>query len=160
VEIMNDLQVMLGSLAKGESVYGRAASADAGTVAENVYRLVLDVQDAWARYAVEGSQGPTGPVDIADALKVVTADQAVEIMTYLSAGNIVFPGQARRDRAHARRAAQRVVKLLGREATWWTNVELSDGVRAWTPVTRHTFDGVIAGAGLEAIVVLLQVGED
>ncbi|MFJ9469279.1 hypothetical protein [Streptomyces caniferus] len=32
--------------------------------------------------------------------------------------------------------------------------------RAWNPVTRHTFDGVVAGRGGGFVVSLLQVGED
>ncbi|MCD0482142.1 hypothetical protein LO771_06850 [Streptacidiphilus sp. ASG 303] len=160
MNFVDELEVMLSSLSKEQGVFGRAARADAGTVAEHVYRLVLDAQDAWAGCAVKGSQGPTGPDDIADALEAVSATQAVKVMTYLSANDLVFPDSGPRDRAHARRAAERVVRLLGHDATWWTNMELSAGVRAWTPVTRYTFDGVIAGVGPEAVVVLLQVGED
>ncbi|MFI6250237.1 hypothetical protein [Streptomyces sp. NPDC051016] len=81
-------------------------------------------------------------------------------MTYLSAGDLVFPGQLRRDREHAHRAAQRVVKLLGWDSTWWTNIELSDAGHKWNPVSRFTFDGVVAGTGNGFVVALLQVGED
>ncbi|MYZ11051.1 hypothetical protein GT028_27370 [Streptomyces sp. SID2999] len=46
------------------------------------------------------------------------------------------------------------------KADWYTNITgLSHG-RSWDPVTRHTFDGVVAGAGNGITVVLLQVGED
>jgi hypothetical protein len=47
VEIMADLRVMLGSLAREDGVFGRVAAADTGTVEEHVYRLVLDAHEAW-----------------------------------------------------------------------------------------------------------------
>lgn len=39
------------------------------------------------------------------------------------------------------------VTLLVWSAAWWTNIEPSDAGRQWNPVTRHTFDGVVAGVG-------------
>jgi hypothetical protein len=36
--------------------------------------------------------------------------------------------------------------------TWAFRIELSESVRAWTPVTRQTFDGVIAGVGNGTVV--------
>ncbi|MFJ9345024.1 hypothetical protein [Streptomyces sp. NPDC101237] len=125
-----------------------------------MYSLVLDAQEAWAPYAIEGSRGPARPADIADALTAVDREEAGTVMTYLSAGDLVFPGRLRRDREHAHRAAERVVKLLGRDSTWWTNIELSDAGRGWNPVSRFTFDGVVAGTGNGFVVALLQVGED
>ncbi|URN13064.1 hypothetical protein LUW77_20365 [Streptomyces radiopugnans] len=160
MEIMADLRVMLGSLAREDGVFGRVAAADTGTVEEHVYRLVLDAHEAWADYAVKDARGPTGPADIRGALEAIDAEQATDVMTYLSAGDLVFPGRMRRDREHAHRAARRVVKLLGYEATWSTNIELSDAGYGWNPVTRHSFDGVVAGVGNGVVVALLQVGED
>ncbi|KES07577.1 hypothetical protein BU52_08915 [Streptomyces toyocaensis] len=110
---------------------------------------------------MEGAVGPDTPVEIDDALLQIDAERAAELLTYLATYDLVFPGPARRDRAHARRAAERVVRLLGYEAAWYTNIiDLSPGARAWNPITRHTFDGVVAGTGAAFTVVLLQVGED
>lgn len=121
-----DLRVMLESLAKEDSVFGLVKSGDGGSVEEQVYGLVLNAQKAWAPYAIEGSRGPTRPADIADALTVIDREEAGTVMTLLSAGDLVFPGRLRRDREHAHRAAQRVVKMLGWDSTWWTNIALSD----------------------------------
>lgn len=54
-----------------------------------------------------------------------------------------------------------MVELLGYGSAWHANIsDLSEQVRAWNSVTRHTFDGVVAGTGCGFTVVLLQVGED
>lgn len=110
---------------------------------------------------MEGAVGPDTPVEIDDALVLIDAERAVELLTYLAADDLVFPSSERRDRTHARGAAERVVRLLGYEVAWYTNItDLSPRARAWNPVTRHTFDGVVAGADEQFTVVLLQVGED
>lgn len=155
-----DLRVMLESLAKEDGVFGRVETEDAGSVEEHVYGLVLVAQRAWAPYAIEGSRGPTRPADISDALTTIDREEVATVMTYLFAGDLVFPGRMRRDREHAHRAAQRVVKLLGRDSTWWTNIELSGAGHGWNPVSRFSFDGVVAGTGNGFVVALLQVGED
>ncbi|MEU8710990.1 hypothetical protein [Streptomyces sp. NPDC048663] len=160
METAADLQMMLGSLAKEDGVFGRVESEDAGSVEEHVYGLVLDAQEAWAPYAIDGSRGPSRPADVAGALTAIDREEAETVITHLSAADLVFPGRLRRDREHARRAAERVVKLLGRDSTWWTNIELSDAGHGWNPVSRFTFDGVIAGTGNGFVVALLQVGED
>ncbi|MGV9547679.1 hypothetical protein [Streptomyces ardesiacus] len=99
--------------------------------------------------------------EIDQALSLTDRGQAVQLMAYLAAEDVVFPGLPRRDQAHAHRTAERVAQLLGRRSVWHTNIDgLSPGVRGWSPVTRHTFDGVVAGTGEGFTVVLLQVGED
>ncbi|MER6352932.1 hypothetical protein ABT186_14055 [Streptomyces sp. NPDC001634] len=132
-----------------------------GSVPELVRQVAAEAEQAWKHYAVEGAVGPDTPVEIEDALSQIDAERAVDLLTYLAAYDLVFPDSGRRDRTHAHRAAERVVRLLGYEAVWYTNIsDLSPRVRAWNPVTRHTFDGVVAGTGDHFTVVLLQVGED
>ncbi|MFB7930827.1 hypothetical protein ACFC4C_17145 [Streptomyces sp. NPDC056039] len=161
MEITAALRPMLGSLAKADGVFGCVGRADAGTVEEHVYDLVLEAQEAWASHAVAGAQGPTSPAEVGEVLKKTTEEQAMALMTCLSAEDLVFPGRMRRDPEHARRAVERVVRLLGWGAVWWTNIEPFDGGgHAWSPVSRHTFDGVVAGVGNGAVVALLQVGDD
>lgn len=58
---MADMRVLLEPLAKEDGVFSRVASGDAGSVEEHVYGLVLEAQEAWAHYGVEGSQGPAAP---------------------------------------------------------------------------------------------------
>ncbi|MDT0388238.1 hypothetical protein [Streptomyces sp. DSM 41921] len=160
METTEALRLMLGSLAKEDGVFGRVARADARPVEEHVHDLVLEAQEAWASSAVAGAQGPASPSEVGAALRRIPGDRAVAVTAYLSAGDLVFPGRMRRDAAHARRAAERVARLLGWNTAWWTNIEPSDTGHRWTPVTRHTFDGVVAGVGDEAVFVLLQVGDD
>ncbi|MFF3518750.1 hypothetical protein [Streptomyces sp. NPDC002573] len=53
------------------------------------------------------------------------------------------------------------MSLLGYQSAWYTNIsDLSPRARGWDPVTRHTFDGVVAGIGNGFALTLLQVGED
>jgi hypothetical protein len=160
VDIEAELSRLLGSLAREDGVFSRVASMGEGSVAEQVRQLAVKAERVWG-YAMPGASGPDSPAEVAGALSEIDRERAVDLMTYLSADDLVFPGRSHRDRAHAHRAADRVVKLLGYESTWCTNIgDLSAGVRAWMPVTRHTFDGVVAGQGSGFVVVLLQVGED
>ncbi|MEQ8147376.1 hypothetical protein [Streptomyces sp. OP7] len=132
-----------------------------GSLPELVRQVAAEAEEAWKQYAVEGAAGPDTPVEIDDALREIDAESAAEHLTYLATYDLVSLGSGRRDRAHARRAAERVVRLLGYEAAWYTNIiDLSPGTRAWNPVTRHTFDGVVAGTAGSFTVLLLQVGED
>ncbi|MGM0361512.1 hypothetical protein ACNFRX_16065 [Streptomyces griseoaurantiacus] len=160
METAADLRMMLESLAEEDGVFGLVESGGSGSAEEYVYGLVFDAQEAWAPYAIEGSRGPSRPADIAGALTAIDRDEAASVMAHLSAGDLVFPGRLRRDREHAHRAAQRVVKLLGWDSRWWTNIELSDAGNGWNPVSRFTFDGVVVGTGNGFAVALLQVGED
>jgi hypothetical protein len=92
----------------------------------------------------------------------VAADLARDLIVHLSADDLVFPGYQHRDRDHARRTAQRIVDLLGPGTKWCTNLDVSvPDSPSWDPVTRHTFDGVVAGFGSDGtFIVLLHVGED
>jgi hypothetical protein len=161
VDVVLELRILLRSLAREEGVFCRIASSDEGSAAEQVRALAVEAERAWQRFAIPVATGPDSAAEVAAALSVVGSERAVDLMTYLSADDLVFPGTPRRDRVHVRRAADRVVKLLGHQSTWHTNInDLTADVRAWTPVTRHTFDGVVTGAGSGLVVVLLQVGED
>lgn len=161
VDVAAELRALTGSLSREDGVFGRLVDQAGGSVSGLVRQVAAEAEEAWKQYAVQGAVGPDTPVEIDDALLQIDAERAAELLTYLATYDLVFPGSGRRDRAHAWRAAERVVCLLGYEATWYTNIiDLSPGARAWNPVTRHTFDGVVAGAGGSFTVALLQVGED
>ncbi|MEU0738135.1 hypothetical protein [Streptomyces sp. NPDC006134] len=132
-----------------------------GSVPEVVRQVAIKAEEVWKDYAVEGVVGPVTPTEVEGALTQIDGERAVELLTCLATDDLVFPGTRRRDRTHAHRAAERIVRLLGYQSVWYTNINgLSPRERAWTPVTRHTFDGVVAGTGGSFTVVLLQVGED
>ncbi|RFU39533.1 hypothetical protein DZF91_21820 [Actinomadura logoneensis] len=73
-------------------------------------------------------------------------------------------------REAARSRLGRVLKLLGPEARWWSNVAFDDpgewrSLRrprcySWRPVTGHTFDHVLIGAGAGAQVTVLAFADD
>ncbi|MCL6668419.1 hypothetical protein [Streptomyces panaciradicis] len=161
VDVAAELHALIGSLSREEGVFGGVVDQAGGSVAEAVHQVVTKAEDVWKDYAVEGAVGPDTPAEVEDALSQIDGERAVELLAYLATDDLVFPGTRRRDRAHAHRAAERVVRLLGQQSVWYTNInDLSPRARAWDRVTRHTFDGVVAGTGGSYTVVLLQVGED
>jgi hypothetical protein len=161
VDVASELRALIGSLSREEGVFGRVVDKAGGSVPELVHQVATDAERAWQKYAVKGAVGPDTPAEVEHALSQIDGERAVEYLTYLAADDLVLPGAERRDRTHARRAAERVVRLLGYESVWYTNIsDLSPCARGWNPVTRHTFDGVVAGTGVRFNVVLLQVGED
>ncbi|MET8099310.1 hypothetical protein ABZV29_23015 [Streptomyces sp. NPDC005236] len=156
-----ELRGLLASLTREEGVFGRVSPEAEGSAAEQIRGLAVEAERDWERYALPGAIDPDSSAEVNGALVEVDPKCATDLMAYLAVDDLVFPGSPRRDRAHARRAAARVVELLGYESAWHANIsDLSEQVRAWSSVTRHTFDGVVVGTGNGFTVVLLQVGED
>ncbi|MFI5813792.1 hypothetical protein ACIA7S_22875 [Streptomyces sp. NPDC051643] len=156
-----ELRGLLASLAREEGVFGRVSPEAEGPVDEQIRSLVIEAERDWERCAAPEAIGPNSRAEVNEALIEIDPKCATDLMTYLAADDLVFPGSPRRDRAHARRAAARVVELLGYGSAWHTNIsDLSEQICTWSSVTRHTFDGVVAGTGSGFTVVPLQVGED
>ncbi|MFE1765064.1 hypothetical protein ACFW81_12710 [Streptomyces angustmyceticus] len=155
------LEALVSSLASEETVYSRWCWSSGADLANQVHDLTKTAEAGWAHEAVRGATGPTTIKEIEMALHPVTRDTAAELLVDLSIDSVVFPGHSRRDLAQARRAATKTMAILGPGAEWFSNIDgpWANG-RAWNPVTRHTFDGVVAGRGNGFVVVLLQVGED
>ncbi|WP_371583858.1 hypothetical protein [Streptomyces sp. NBC_01314] len=160
MEILEGIAPLLGSLAASTHVYARWGAMSEATIAEQVFDLVVVAQADWAHQAVAGAVGPVSAREIEAALEPVETARAIELMTNLSAFDLVYSRRLLRDRDHAERAAARVAKLLGRGASWVTNTEAMGNGRAWTPVTRHGIDVVVAGTCAEFFVILLAVGDD
>ncbi|MGY0062193.1 hypothetical protein ACWY4P_37610 [Streptomyces sp. LZ34] len=157
-----DIAWELGGLlgAREDGAFGLVGSEADGSVAEQVRKLAGEAERAWEQYLVPGAIGPSSPTEVAERLAEIDGERAAELMTYLAVENVVFPGQPRPDGAHTRGKVERVRQLLGDGASWYTNVkDISPGSREWMPVTRYTYDGVVAGTGNGLVVVLLQVGE-
>ncbi|MET9535546.1 hypothetical protein ABZY02_34190 [Streptomyces sp. NPDC006649] len=53
-----------------------------------------------------------------------------------------------------------MAKLPGPGTSWVTNMEGMDNGRAWTPVTRHGIDVVVAGTNSEQFAIVLALGDD
>ena len=164
MEILDEIAPLLGSLAASSHVYSRCGTVSDTTIAEQVFGLVMIAQDDWADRAVAGAVGPASAREIEAALEPVDAAGAIELMTDLSAFDLVHSRILLRDRDHAKRAAARVAKLLGPGTSWVTNMEgmgmgMGNG-RGWTPVTRHGIDAVVAGSNGDQFAVLLALGDD
>ncbi|MFI6686825.1 hypothetical protein [Streptomyces sp. NPDC050485] len=160
MEILEQLAPLLGSLATSSHVYAKWGAISEATVAEQVFALVMVAQADWAHQAIAGAVGPVSGREIEAALEPVDMVGTIELMTTLSAFDLVYPRHLLRDRDHAERAATRVAKLLGPGASWVTNTESIGDGRAWTPVTRHGIDVVVAGSTAEHFVILLALGDD
>jgi hypothetical protein len=155
------LEALLNSLASEESVYSCWCWSNGSDLAHHVHDLTKVAEVDWAHEAVKGATGPTTVREVEAALRPITRDAAIELMINLSADSLVFPGQPRRDRAHVKQTAAKAVSILGPGSEWFSNIDGSwENGRTWNPVTRHTFDGVVAGRGGGFVVVLLQIGED
>ncbi|WP_328754588.1 hypothetical protein OHA28_19320 [Streptomyces sp. NBC_00269] len=158
---MTQLRRLMGSLSRESGVFGHVAAGNDASVPDLVRAVAAKAEGSWKDLAAAGAVGPDTPEEVEQALSQVSSESAVDLLTYLATENLVFPGTSRRDRAHVHRMAEKVVGLLGYRSDWYTNIsDLSPRTRAWEPVTRHTFDGVVAGTGNGFTVVLLQVGED
>jgi hypothetical protein len=155
------LKTLVSSLARGRNVYARRRRSPGADLAHHVHELAKAAEADRARGAERTATATATLQEIEAALHPVTRDTATELMVNLSADSLVFPGNPQRDIAHARQAATKAISMLGPGSEWFSNIDgpWRNG-RAWNPVTRHTFDGVIAGRGAGFVVVLLQVGED
>ncbi|WP_104630316.1 hypothetical protein [Streptomyces sp. MH60] len=155
------LAALLKSLAGQESVYSSWSWSSGADLASHVHALAKAAEADCADEVAKGATGPTTVEEIEAALHSVPQDSAVELMANLSAASLVFPGHARRDHAHAMRAAVKTASILEPGAEWFSNIDGPwENGRSWEPVTSHTFDGVVAGRGGGFVVALLQVGED
>ncbi|MFJ1939056.1 hypothetical protein ACIOGZ_41190 [Kitasatospora sp. NPDC088160] len=160
MEILEEVAPLLSSLATPSHVYAKWGAISEATIAEQVLGLAVVAQADWAHQAVAGAAGPTSALEVESALEPVDEAGAIELMTNLSAFDLVYSRHPLRDRDHAKRAATRVAKLLGRDTIWVTNMEATGDGRAWTPVTRHGIDVVVAGVTAEFFVILLGLGDD
>ncbi|MFF4060933.1 hypothetical protein ACFYZ8_37395 [Streptomyces sp. NPDC001668] len=161
---MNDadlLDELISSLAQDEWVYARWCRSSGADLAHHVHDLAKAAEADWAHEAAKGATGPTGTGEIESALHPVPRDTATELLVGLSNDSLVFSGHPRRDRTRVRQTAAKAISILGPGSEWFSNLDGSwPNTGAWNPVTRHTFDGVVAGRGRGFVVVLLQVGED
>lgn len=156
------IDALVASLCTAPHVFGRAGRTEDSDVASQIYPVVLTAQEAWEHEADPRAKGPQSASDIAEALETVAEAVAIELLVDLSVHDLVFLGHILHDAEHALRAVRRLVSLLGHGTTWWTSIELpEERSRGWRPVTKNTFDGVVAGVATDGtFVILLQVGED
>ncbi|GHE96143.1 hypothetical protein GCM10017786_30860 [Amycolatopsis deserti] len=155
-----EVESLIGSLTS-ELVFARTGRLGAGGVAAEVYELALRAQRALEREADLSIPGPQSPADVAPALFAVDPATGLDLMLELAAEDLAFQTELCADREAARAAVEHMAVLLGGDALWWTNTTRGGSGRSWTPVTRHTFDGVVAVVATGGMfAALLQVAED
>ncbi|SOD63575.1 hypothetical protein SAMN06297387_111124 [Streptomyces zhaozhouensis] len=155
------LRALPGSLAREDGTFARVVDGPERPVPAVSRQLAAEAERARAHHASRGASGPDTPGEVAAVLRPIDAARAVDLLTALAANNLLHPARDRRDRAHARAAAEHAGGLLGQGSAWHTHLATDwPRVRGRNPVTRHTVDGLAAGTGSHFTVALLQVAVD
>jgi hypothetical protein len=137
---------LAGEVGDGE-LLAWAGAGDAVAVAAEVFQVVTDA-------GLLAEADPRHPVSIpadGDALmsRMWEVDElaAVELLTSLCESTRSNRPRRRRLRRGYRDDQEdiftEIAGLLGPAGRWWTNTDLT----RWNPITQHTFDAVIVGAG-------------
>ncbi len=155
LDSMRDLLAGLGSALGSGDLLGWASAGDIAAVPDEVFRVVRE-----AGLLGEGDflQPITVPAD-ADALMSllweIDEPVAIGLLTSLAGSN--RPSHVSHRRLRRRYADEpadifaELARLTGPAARWWTNTDLT----RWNPITQHTFDAIVAGAGNGIIVTLI-----
>ncbi|MFF5503383.1 hypothetical protein [Streptomyces roseolus] len=160
--VLPALRASMAELATPARVYvaaGRFTGADpdlpelAAEVRAVLARMAAD--EAWARF-LPGYVPPPVP-ELCAALEPLETDEAAPFLARLAAVDLYWPTHRHLPADVAERAADRVVSLLGPDASWWTNHDEAAG--AVTGVTPF-FDSLLAGTDGEHFAVALQVADD
>lgn len=88
--------------------------------------------------------------------------KATGVLVWLMSTTMVYGERGRYEEVKARDVAKALARLLGPGTRWWTNVSswTFTPARAWNPVTQHTMDAVVVGAGGGVIVTVLAFDDD
>ncbi|MFJ7065971.1 hypothetical protein [Streptomyces sp. NPDC101115] len=115
----------------------------------------IAADEAWRRF-LPGYAPPRTP-EICAALEPVETHAAASFLAHVAAVDLVWPSHRHLDVGTAERAADRVVSLLGTDASWWTNHDAACGaVNGLTPL----FDSLLAGTDGEHFALALQIADD
>jgi hypothetical protein len=138
-------------------------------VPHEVFRVVSEaglLEDGYSgrpqdrRRAWRDSQRPVILPADADALMSlmweVDEQAAIELLTSLAlsaqSNRAGQRGWRRRHQTQPEDILQELVELAGPGLRWWTNTDLT----RWNPITQHTFDAVVVGAGNGVILTLIS----
>ncbi|MFF3209145.1 hypothetical protein ACFYYB_00655 [Streptomyces sp. NPDC002886] len=111
--------------------------------------------EAWRRF-LPGYAPPSVP-EICAALEPVETHGAAAFLAGIAAVDLLWPDHLHLPVEAAARAAERVVSLLGPEASWWTNHDAGCGaVNGLTPL----LDSLLAGTDGEHFALALQIADD
>lgn len=133
-----------------------AEHGDPGTVPAAVFHHIQDagLLDPWSPPAPVDVPG--GPAELMTRLDSLDPDAALQSLITLATRPLAYRTHGRYDEAKATEVFTTLRRLLGHDTHWWANTDLI----SWNPVTRHTMDAVVVGAGGGVIVTMLVFDED
>jgi hypothetical protein len=152
LDTLRDLCAGLGgSLANGD-VLAWAGAGDLAAVPDAVFRVISDA-------GLLGDGYPLGTVSMpADGDALMERLWEIDETTALGLLASLAGSKPQRRQHHFRQrypdpedVFTEVAGLIGPETRWWTNTDLSQ----WNPITQHTFDAVVVGAGNGIIVTVV-----
>lgn len=157
-----ELEAGMVALATPMRVYvatGRFAEVDPDLpeLAARIRMLLAEVavEEAWRRF-LPGCV-PLSVPELCAALEPVEAHEAAAFLVRVATVDLVWPDHRHLPVEAAERAADRVVSLLGPEASWWTNHDAGCGaVNGLTPL----FDSLLAGTDGTHFALALQIADD
>jgi len=103
-----------------------------------------------------GIDAPQDAADLMTRLWEIDRPAAVDTLAGLASVSMAYRMRGRYPESEARQVFGTLASLLGHRARWWA----STGPMGSNPVTRHTFDAVVAGAGAGVIATVLAFDED
>ena len=162
VGVLTELEAGMAELSTPMRVYvttGRFSEPDPDLpeLAARIRTLLagVAVDGAWQRFLL-GYIPPSVP-EISAALEPVETHGAAAFLVRVAAVDLVWPSHRHLPVEAAERAADRVVSLLGPEASRWTTHDAGCGaVNGLTPL----FDSLLAGTDGEHYALALQVADD
>lgn len=150
------LQGLPGPYGNGE-MFAWANLSDAAAVPHQVFELLggAGLLEHWnpGRFV----DVPDDPAELMTRLLEVDEFAAMRRFMSLVSTTMAYRMRGRYEEGKARQVFEALTQLLGQGTRWWTN---TDDLEGWNPVTRHTFDAVVVGAGNGVIVTVLAFDED
>ncbi len=146
---------LIGPLGNGDML-AWASPCEADAVSRELFALIAGAGlfDDWGPDLPPGP--PAGPDELMARLWEIDEAAATDRLAGLIGTSLAYGTRGRRAPGEAGQLAADLAGLLGGAARWWSNTDLT----SWNPVTRHTFDGLVVGAGHGVIVAVLAVDED
>jgi hypothetical protein len=150
---LRDLCAGLGGMLVNGDLLAWTSAGDISEVPDAVFGVVTD-----AVLLADGD--PSHPVSMpADAAALmerlweVDEPAAIGVLTSpaVSASRTRQSGLRRRYRDDPQDIFEEMARLTGPGTRWWTNTDLA----RWNPITQHTFDAVVVGAGNGIIVTVI-----
>lgn len=173
---LHDLLAGLGQMMPDGNLLGWASQGDLAAVPDEVFGVVRDAglladgnprarvtvrADAAARMSLlgedEAGQRVSMPADAAALMSLlweVDEPAVIELLTGLAGSTGPNRPRRRMRRRYPDAPADifaEVARLTGPDARWWTNTDLT----RWNPITQHTFDAIVVGAGNGIILTLI-----